>query len=178
MDEIADRLYALPPEEFTPARGKLWAMLLFCALMIPAGAFAAYAWWYEVALPGNVVLTAKAGIVGLLAIPLALLLVLVMAGLLATAKRLIIADNCVQLLSGDRVVVHVPYENVTETYASGESAAGVVGLKLHDRGDPATLVPKWTKDSYEIHVMTYGKPLQQIHHAVKQRVEAFHAGGK
>ena len=41
--------------------------------------------------------------------------------------------------------------------------AGVVGLKFHDRNDPATRIPSWTKDCYEIQVLTYGKPLEFIH---------------
>ena len=40
---------------------------------------------------------------------------------LASAKRLVIGANCVQLLSGQRVVIHIPYGNVAETYSSGEA---------------------------------------------------------
>src|SRR5690349_764033 len=99
-------------EEFNPARGKLWAMLLVFALMVPAGALAAFAWWYEAELVDGRVLTAKAGIAGLLAVPLGILLALVAAALLASAKRLVIGEDCLQLLSRGRVVVHIPYRNV------------------------------------------------------------------
>ena len=139
-----DHLKGIAPvtgNEFRPALGKLWTMLLVFALMVPVGVIAVYCWWYEVELPRGKVLTAKAGIVGLLAVPVGALLALVMAALLAGAKRLVIGDNCVQLLSRGRVVVHIPYQNVAETYASGEGSAGVVGLRLRDRNDPATLVP-------------------------------------
>src|SRR5436305_14900189 len=98
--------------EFRPALGKLWAMLLVFALMVPVGAAAAYCWWNEVAMPGGAVLTAKAGVVGLLAIPVGSLLALVMVAFLASAKRLVIGDDCVQLVSGGRVAVHIPYRNV------------------------------------------------------------------
>ncbi len=152
-------------------------MLLVFALMAPAGALAALAWWYEMELPGGIVLTAKAGIVGLLAIPLALLCVLVMAALLASAERLVIGEDCVQLLSGGRVVVHIPYHNVAETYASGEAGAGVVGLKLRDRADPATLVPPWTRDSYEVQVLVYRESLESIHRALKKRLAQWRAAG-
>jgi hypothetical protein len=175
-----DRLEAFAPvtgAEFRPALGKLWGMLLVFGLMIPGGAVAAYCWWNEVELPGGVRLTAKAGIVGLIAIPLAALLTLVMAALLASAKRLVIGANCVQLLSRGRVVVHIPYQNVAETYATSEGGAGVVGLKLSDRDDPATLVPSWTKDRYEIQVLVYGQPLEAIHRTLKIRLAQFRAGG-
>jgi hypothetical protein len=162
--------------EFRPALGKLWAMLLVFALMVPAGAFAAYCWWYEVELPGGMVLSAKAGIVGLLGLALGAFLTLVAAALLASAKRLVIGASCVQLVSGGRVVVHIPYQNVAETYATGEGTAGVVGLKLRDRGDPATLVPRWTRDRYEIQVLVYGQRLESIHQALNERLEAFRAG--
>ena len=162
--------------EFRPALGKLWAMLLAFVLTVPVGAFAAYCWWHEVELPGGIVLSAKSGIVGLLAIPLGLFLSLVVAALLATAKRLVIGDGCVQLLSRERVVVHVPYQNVAKAYASGEEAAGVVGLKLRDRNDPATLVPSWTKDRYEIQVLIYGKPLDDVHQALIEQLTAFRRG--
>src|SRR2546423_1627491 len=115
-------------EEIRPALGKLWGMLLVFLLMIPVCAFMAYCWWFEVELIGGKVLTAKAGIVSLLGIPLAILLVLVMFGLLASAKRLILGDECLQLISRDRVVVHIPYQNITETYAKGGDGAGVVGM--------------------------------------------------
>ena len=177
----ADRLEEFAPvsgEEFRPALGKLLTMLLVFLLMVPVGALAAILWWYQVELPGGKVLTAKAGIVGLLAVPLALFLSLVMVALLASAKRLVIGENSVQLLSRQRVVVHIPYQNVAETYAKGEAAAGVVGLRLRNRADPATLVPSWTKDRYEIQVLTYGKPLDSIHQALIQRLTAFRAGGK
>ena len=173
-----DRLEEFAPvtgEEFRPALGKLWAMLLVCALMVPAGAVAAYLWWYQIQLPGGMVLTTKAGIVGLIAIPVGVLLVLVAAALLASAKRLVIGATCVQLLSKGRVAVHIPYQNVAETYAKGEGGAGVVGLRLGDRGDPATLVPSWTKDRYEVQVMAYRKPLQGIHQMVKQRLTEYKA---
>ena len=163
----------VPGEEFRPALGKLWAMLVVFALMIPAGALAASCWWFQVELPGGMVLSAKAGIVGLLAVPLGVLLVLVMAALLASAKRLVLGANCVQLLSRERVVVHIPYRNVAETYASGEAGAGVVGLRLRDRDDPATLVPSWTRDRYEIQVLTYGKPVESIHRALNERLAEF-----
>jgi hypothetical protein len=173
---MRDRLTAFAPvkgEEFRPALGKLWTMLLVFALMVPAGAFAAYSWWNEVVLPGGMVLTAKAGIVGLLGVPLGLLLSLVMAALLASAKRLVIGADCVQLLSRGRVVVHIPYRNVAETYATGEAGAGVVGLRLRDRDDPATLVPSWTKDRYEIQVLVYGGRLESIHRALRKRLAEY-----
>jgi hypothetical protein len=172
------------PEEFTPvsgevlrpALGKLWTMLLVFLLMIPAGALAAIFWWYQIELPGGKVLSAKAGIVGLIAMPVAFLLVLVMMALLASAKQLVIGEKCIQLLSRGRVVVHIPYQNVAETYATGGDGAGVIGLKLRDRDDPAMLLPFWTKDRYEIQVLIYGKPLAHIHKAVNERLAAFRAG--
>jgi hypothetical protein len=165
-------------EEFSPARGKLWAMLVVFALMVPAGGLAALSWWFEIQLPRGKVLSAKAGSIGLLAMPLGALLALVAVALLASAKRLVIGENCVQLLSRGRVVVHIPYQNVAETYATGEAGAGVVGLKLRDREDPATLVPLWTKDRYEIQVLAYGKPLESVHRVLTERLAAFHSGGK
>jgi hypothetical protein len=176
-----DRIAEFAPAtgvEFKPALGKLWGMLLVFALMVPAGAVAAYCWWYEVELIAGKVLSAKAGIVGLLTVPLALLFVLMAAAFLASAKRLVIGDKCVQLLSKGRVAVHIPYENVAEAYARGEGTAGVVGLKLRDRNDPATLVPSWTKDRYEIQVLTYGKPLQHVHQALTERLAAFRSSGR
>ena len=164
-------------EEFRPALGKLWTMLLVFLLMAPAAALAAFLWWYQVELPGGKVLSAKAGIVGLLGVPLAIFLSLVMLALLASAKRLVIGENSVQLLTRERVVVHIPYQNVAETYARGEAGAGVVGLRLRDRADPATLVPSWTRDRYEIQVLTYGKPLDSIHQALLRRLAVFRAGG-
>jgi hypothetical protein len=164
--------------EFKPAVGKLWGMLLFFTLMILAGAVAAYCWWYEVELFAGRVLSAKAGIVGLLAIPLGLFLVLVTAVFLTSAKRLVIGEKCLQMLSKGDVVVHIPYENVADTYARGEGSAGVVGLKLRDRDDPATLVPSRTKDRYEIQVLIYGKPLQHVHQVLAERLAAFRSGVK
>ena len=145
-------------------------MLLAFLLMVPGGGLAVFLWWYRVELPGGGVLSAKAGIVGLLAVPVAILLSLVMAAILASAKRLVIGANCVQLLSGQRVVIHIPYGNVAETYSSGDAGAGVVGLRLRDRTDSATLVPSWTKDRYEIQVLTYRKPLDYIHETLNRRL--------
>ena len=68
--------------------------------------------------------------------------------------------------------------NVVETDASGEAGAGVVGLRLRDRDDPATLVPSWTRDRYEIQVLVYGKPLRDIHQALNRRLAEFRAGGR
>jgi hypothetical protein len=175
----ADRLEEFTPvigEEFRPALGKLWTMLLVFLLMVPGGAFAAFLWWYEVELPGGKVLSVKAGIVGLLAVPLGIFLSLVMVALLVSAKRLVIGEKSVQLLSRQRVVVHIPYPNVAETYAKGEAGAGVVGLRLRNRADSATLVPSWTQDRYEIQVLTYGKSLDSIHQTLLRRLAAFRAG--
>jgi hypothetical protein len=152
-------------------------MLLVFALMVPAGALAAYCWWFGIEFLGGRVLTAKAGIAGLVAVPLGAFLVLVAAALLASAKDLVIGADCVQMLSRGRVVVHIPYRNVSETYVSGEGAAGVVGLRLRDRDDPAMLVPSWTKDRYEIQVLTYGKPLEHVQRALNERLAAFRSGG-
>ena len=174
------RLEELAPvtgNELRPALVKLWAMLLVCALMVPAGALAAYFWWYQIELPGGIVLTNKAGIVGLIALPVGVLLVLVAAAVLASAKRLIIGANCVQLVSKGRVVVHIPYRNVAETYARGEGGAGVVGLRLRDRSDAETRVPRWTKDRYEIQILTYGKPLEYVHHTLTEQLTAFRTRG-
>ena len=163
-------------EELRPALGKLWAMLLAFLVMIPGGALMAFLWWYQIPLSGGTVLSAKAGVVGLLAVPLGVFLSLVMAALLASAKRLIIGEDCLQLLSRGRVVVRIPYRNVADTYASGEAGAGVVGLVLRDREDPETLVPFWTKDRYEIQVLTYGKSLEYIHQALAGRLAESRAG--
>jgi hypothetical protein len=160
-------------EVFKPAVGKLFGMLIAFVLSVLGGGFAAYAWWTEMVLPGGMVLTGKAGIVGLIWVPLGAFLALVMVGLLATAKRLVIGADCVQLQSRGRVAVHIPYANVAGTYANGDGGAGVVGLKMRDRHDEATLVPSWTKDSYEIQVMTYGKPVDEMHRIVKKRLSEF-----
>jgi len=175
-----DRLEEFPPasgDMFRPALGKLWAMLVVFALMVPLGALASYCWWYEIALLGRF-LTAKAGIVGLAAVPLGALLAVVAAVLLASAKPLVIGADCVQLLSRGRVVVHIPYQNVAEVYAKGEGGAGVVGLRLRDRADAATLVPSWTKDRYEIQVLTYGKTLEYVYQRLSERLAAFRSAGK
>src|SRR5262249_22093153 len=160
-----------------PTLGKLWAMLVVFVLMVPLGALAAYCWWYEVPFLGRF-LTAKAGIVGLAAVPLGALLAVVAAVLLASAKPLVLGADCVQLLSRGRVVVHIPYQNVAEVYAKGEGGAGVVGLRLRDRADAATLVPSWTKDRYEIQVLTYGKPLEYVYQRLSERLAAFRSAGK
>jgi hypothetical protein len=160
-------------EELPPARGKLWGILIVCFLLIPAGLFAAFCWWNQVELPGGRVLSAKAGIAGVLAVPLGIFLVIVMAFFLASAKTLVIGENGVQLLSRGQVVVHIPFANVTEVSSSGEPDAGVVALILRDRVDPETLVPFWIKDRYEIQIMVYGKSLQWLHQALNERLAAF-----
>jgi hypothetical protein len=173
-----DRLETIDPvigEEIRPALGKLVGMLLFCIAMIVVGAVMAYSWWFEVELFPGKVFSAKAGIVGLLAIPLGALLALVPLALLASAKKLVIGPDCVQLHSKGKVAVHIPYANVADVYATGSDGAGVVGLMLRDRLDGATLVPSWTKDRYEVQVMAYRKPLQGIHQMVKQRLTEYKA---
>jgi len=165
-------------EEIRPAIGKLWGMLLLCLLMIPVGALIVFCWWFQVVLPGGRVLSDKAGIAGLIGIPLAIFLALVMVALLSLAKQLIIGDDCVQLVSRKGVAVHIPFQNVAETYATGSDGAEVVGFVLRDRQDPATLVPFWTKDRYEIQVLVYRKPLQQIHRTINERLAAFRARGR
>jgi hypothetical protein len=162
--------------EFRPARGKLWGMLIVFTLMIPAGAIAAFCWWLQIPLLHGIVLTAKAGIVGLLAIPLGMFLALVAGILLASAKTLVIGDDRVQFISRGQVAIEIPFRNVAAIYANGEGDAGVVGLKLRDRHDPATRVPSWTKESYEIQVLTYGKPLEFIRAAVDKRFQAWRTG--
>jgi hypothetical protein len=175
-DQLAD-IAPTTGEEFRPSLGKLWAMLFVFAVMVPVGALAAYLWWNQVELPGGIVLTAQSGVVGLLALPLGILLALVAAALLASAKRLVIGDDCVQLMSRGRVVVHIPYQNIAQTYTSGRGSAGVVGLMLRDRNDPATLVPPWTRDRYEIQVLIYGKPLEHIYQVLDRRLATFRGGG-
>jgi hypothetical protein len=102
-------------------------------------------------------------------------LALVALALLASAKKLVIGADCVQLHSKGKVAVHIPYANITETYATGSDGAGVVGLVLRDRLDGATFVPSWTKDRYEVQVMAYRKPLQEIHQLVNQRLTEYRA---
>ena len=173
-----DQLEGIAPvsgDEFRPALGKLWLMLSFFLLMVPAGAVAALAWWFQVELPGGKVISTKAGIASLVAVPLGLLLSLVMGSLIVSAKRLVFGENCVQLLTGERVVVHIPYQNVAETYASGEAGAGVVGLKLNHRVDPGLRVPFWTKETYEIQVLMFREPLEAIHLKLLQRLVSFRA---
>jgi hypothetical protein len=173
LEEIA----AVTGEEFKPALGKLWAMLIGSALMILVGAVIVYLWWFEVEFLGRV-LSTKAGVVGLIAMPLGAFLTLVAVVFVVSAKRLIVGDDCVQLLSGERVAVHIPYQNVGETYTTGDSGAGVVGLVLRDRDDPATRVPTWTRDRYEIQVLAYRQPLDHIHASLSKRLAAFRAGRK
>src|SRR5260370_42436289 len=93
-----------------------------------------------------------------------------MVALLSLAKQLIIGDDCVQLVSRKGVAVHIPFQNVLETYATGSDGAGGVGFVLRDRQEPATLVPFWTKDRYEIQVLVYPKPLQPMHPTTNERV--------
>ncbi len=160
-------------DEFQPALGKLWLMLIVFGLMIPVGAFAAFCSLFQIPLFRGIVLTTKAGIVGLLAIPLGIFLVLVVGFLLARAKKLVIGGDRVQLISKGRVAVEIPFQNVAALYVNGEGNAGVIGFKLRDRNDPATLVPSWTKDSYEIQVLIYGKPLTSMHAAVEKRFQEY-----
>jgi hypothetical protein len=174
-DGQVDDFAPVSGDEFRPALAKLWTMLIVFALMIPAGALAAFGWWFQVPLFGGRVLSAKAGIVGLLAIPLGMFLVMVGGVLLALAKRLVIGTDRVQLLSRGRVAIEIPFRNVAAVFASGEGNAGAVGLQLLDRKDPATRVPSWTRDRYEIQVLTYGKPLKLIHDAVNKRFQEYRA---
>ncbi|HEV3237530.1 MAG TPA: hypothetical protein VGZ25_11110 [Gemmataceae bacterium] len=173
-----DRLETIDPvvgEEIRPALGKLLGMLLFCLAMMIGGALIAYSWWFEVELFAGRAFSTKAGIFGLLAIPIGALLALVALALLASAKKLVIGADCVQLHSKGKVAVHIPYANVAETYASGTGGAGVVGMRLRDRQDGATFVPSWTKDRYEVQVMSYRKPLQEIHQLLKQQLTEYRA---
>ncbi len=167
-----------PGEEFRPALGKLWMMMLVFAVMVPIGGLVVYAWWFQVELPGGKVLSTKAGIVGLIAMPVGAFLSLIAMAFLASAKHLVIGANCIQLLSKGRVVIHIPYQNIAETYATGQGTAGAVGLKLHDRNDPATLVPSWTKDRYEIQSLTYGTPVTHLHQVLNARLAEFRAAEK
>jgi len=160
-------------DEFRPARGKLWGMLIVFALMIPVGAVAAFCWWLQIPVFRGIVLAAKAGIVGLLGIPLGMFLAVVAGILLASAKTLVIGDDRVQFISRGQVVIEIPFRNVAAIYAKGEGDAGVVGLKLRDRRDPATRVPSWTKDSYEIQVLTYGKSVEFMRAAIDKRFQAY-----
>jgi hypothetical protein len=176
-----DRLGEFSPvtgEEFRPALGKLWMMAIVFALMVPVGGLAALAWWYQVELPGGKVLSTKAGIVGLIGMPVGAFLSLIALAFAASAKQLVIGANCVQLISKGRVVVHIPYQNVAETYTTGEGTAGTVGLKLRDRNDPATLVPSWTRDRYEIQSLVYGKPVTHLQQVLNARFAEFRAAGK
>jgi hypothetical protein len=173
-----DRLETFDPvvgDEIRPALGKLMGMLLFCLVMMVVGAVIAYSWWFEVELFAGKTVSTKAGIVGLLVIPLGALLALVALALLASAKKLVIGSDCVQLHSKGKVAVHIPYANVADIYATGSDGAGVVGLMLRDRLDGATLVPSRTKDRYEVQVMAYRKPLQEIHQLLKQRLTEYRA---
>lgn len=162
-------------EELQPAIGKLWGMLVLSLLLIPACVVIVFCWWFEVALPGGKVLTPAAGVIALLGIPLGGFLVLMAAAMLVTAKRLIIGDDRVQMVSGGRVVVNIPFENIAEIYATGEDPAGTIGLKLRNRHDPATLVPSWTKESYEIQLFGYRQPLQSLHAKLSERMAKFQA---
>src|SRR5438132_2372103 len=140
-DNRSEEFQPVAGEEIGPARVKLLGMLLLSLLIIPAGAVAAFLWWYQVELFGGRVLTAKAGIAGLLAVPFGALLAIVGVVLLISAKRLVIAEECLQLLSRGRVVIHIPYANLAAVSATGgDGGAGVIGLTLRDRHDPATLV--------------------------------------
>ena len=104
-DNRSEEFQPVAGEEIGPARVKLLGMLLLSLLIIPAGAVAAFLWWYQVELFGGRVLTAKAGIAGLLAVPFGALLAIVGVVLLISAKRLVIAEECLQLLSRGRVVI-------------------------------------------------------------------------
>lgn len=175
-----DRLEQFSPasgEEFRPATVKLWGMLIVFAMMVPVGAVMSYCWWYQLVLPGGRVLSAKAGVVGLLGVPLAVFLVAVMAALIATAKRLVIGENCVQLLSKDRVVVHIPFQNMAQIGVTGDKDSEKVVFVLRDRNDPATLVPLSTKDRYEIQCMIYGKPPGFILQTVSQQHSKYSSVG-
>jgi hypothetical protein len=171
--ERQENLQPVAGDEFAPALGKLWGMLLVFLLMIPAGAIAALCWWLGVELPGGRVLSDKAGIAGLIAIPLGGFLALVIAAFLLSAKRLVLAEHCVQMQSRGRVAVHIPYANIAHTSASGEAGAGVIALRLRDRQDPETLVPTWTKDQYEIQVLVYREPMDAIFKRLNERLAAF-----
>src|SRR5262245_42973672 len=105
----AEHFVEVTGEEIRPSLGKLWGMLVLFLLMIPFSAWGAYCWWTETEVLGGIVLSAKAGIAGLLGVPIGVFLALVMVALIASAKRLVIGDDCVQLLSGRRVAVHIPY---------------------------------------------------------------------
>lgn len=159
--------------EFRPALTKLWMMLIVFALFIPGGAVAAVAWWFQIPVAPGFVLNTKAGIVGLVAIPVGLLLAIVMGALLATARTLIIRADRVQFLARGEVTIEIPFENVESIDAQGEGNAGVVGFQLRDRNDPATRVPSDVKDRFEVQVLTYGKSLNQIHEAVNQRYQKY-----
>jgi hypothetical protein len=165
-DEIRREVTPITGIEYRPALAKLVLMMIGFALMVPAGAFFSICWWLQIPFINGKVLSTTAGIVSLLAMPMGSLLFLVPLFLILSAKRLVIGADRIQLLSRDNVAVQIPFHNVVETYFNGEGNAGVVGLRLRDRNNPETIVPSWTKDRYEIQVLTYGKTLQEIYNAV------------
>src|SRR5262249_19277533 len=127
----------------------------------------------EIELGGELIVTNYGALFGGLSVLFGLIFVAGIALALASAKKLIIGYDCVQLLSGRRVVVHIPYENVADICMSGDAELGVIGVNLLDPEDRATLVPARTNDSYEIHTLVYGMPPGYIYDLLDQRLEEF-----
>lgn len=157
-----------------PSSRKEAALLLGAfTLLLVAGVLMVLLWWVS-----GGALPLKLALVGGAAAFVAALGVPWFVSYLIAPPRLVLGKDRVQVVRGEsRVVVQIPYANVTGVSVVKARDARSIRIDLRDADDPDTYLGGRKRQSFELSPTLYARRPKDIVEALQVHIEEFRSGG-
>jgi hypothetical protein len=150
--------------------------LVITLLVTPAGVLALHAWWAGTLFFG-IKVAGYGALIGLGGIVAGLYSFASLINTFLQRNYLVIGDNCFQQVQYGKVIVQIPFANVSRVDYSEHSLLGeFVSFSIVDRSDRQTIIADWLPQrgdcEFQIFDAGWQMPLEQLHGELTSRLRS------
>jgi hypothetical protein len=157
---------------------KLVAALVFLVIIFgatPTGALAVHAWWTGQLFFGMNVVWYGA-LLGFVGIVVGLYSVASLINTFLQKNYLIIGEDCFQQIQYGKVIVQIPFDNISRLEYGEHSILGKsIDFSFRDKDDPRTICADWLRHSamdfdFQIAEAGWQLPMEELHEKLEARL--------
>jgi hypothetical protein len=147
--------------------------LVVALLLTPAGVLAVHAWWAGKHFFG-IKVVGYGALIGLGGIVAGLVSFASLINTFLQRNYLVIGDDCFQQVQYGRVIVQIPFANISHVDYGEHSLLGeFVSFSLIDRTDRQTIIADWLPQGdcdFQIYDTGWQMPLEELHQELASRL--------
>jgi hypothetical protein len=153
--------------------GAVLIFLVVALIVTPAGVLAVHAWWAGKLFFG-IKVAGYGALIGLGGIVAGLVSFASLINTFLQRNYLVIRDNCFQQVQYGRVIVQIPFANISRVDYGEHSLLGeFVSFSLIDRNDSQTIIADWLPHGdcdFQIYDAGWRMPLPELHQELASRL--------